>query len=59
MFDIEKQRRSKRLKAFLDQRFKQVGKVRGIPLDEVERRLGLRPYRNKKRRSSRNGAKQN
>lgn len=42
-FDIEiaRQRRNKKLIAFLDERFDQARREPGIPLEEVKRQLGL------------------
>jgi hypothetical protein len=40
-YEIARQRRNKKLMAFLKKRFEQAREEKGIPLEEVERRLGL------------------
>lgn len=47
-YEIAAQRRNPKLMAFLEERFRQARKEKGVPLEEVKRRLGLR------RRSSNN-----
>ena len=42
-FEIASQRRNKKLMAFLKESFRQARKEKGIPLEEVRRRLGLPP----------------
>ena len=39
--EIALQRRSEKLMAFLDERFRQAKEEKGIPLEEVKRQLGL------------------
>lgn len=40
-YEVAAQRRNKRLMAFLKERFRRARKEKGIPLEEVRRRLGL------------------
>jgi len=42
-YEIGAQRQNKKLMAFLEERFRRARKEKGIPLEEVERRLGLPP----------------
>jgi len=42
-YEIAQQRRNKKLMAFLDKRFREARREKGIPLEEVERQLGLAP----------------
>jgi hypothetical protein len=42
--EIEAQRRNKKLMAFLDKRFREARQEKGIPLEEVERQLGLKSH---------------
>jgi hypothetical protein len=41
--EIARQRRNKKLMAFLTKRFRDARREKAIPLDEVRRRLGLTP----------------
>jgi hypothetical protein len=40
-YEIAQQRKNKKLMAFLDKRFRAARQEKGIPLEEVNRRLGL------------------
>lgn len=42
--ETAQQRRSKKLMAFLDKRFREARQEKGIPLKEVERQLGLNSH---------------
>jgi hypothetical protein len=41
--EIVRQRANKELMSFLDKRFRDARQEKGIPLDEVTKRLGLKP----------------
>jgi hypothetical protein len=57
-YEVFRQRRNKRLMTFLDQRIAEARAGGGIPLREVERRLGLPAYQPKKTKAPRrNGRK--
>ena len=52
--EIAVQRQSEKLMAFLDERSRAT---EWIPLEEAERRLGLRPWKGKQSKSPRNGSR--
>jgi hypothetical protein len=47
-YEVIRQRRNKKLMAFLDQRFEEARSEKGIPLKDVYRRLGIEPSSEKK-----------
>jgi hypothetical protein len=46
-YELSRQRQNEKLMAFLDERARQARKEKGIPLEEVKRRLGVNSHGDK------------